>query len=277
MHVIGDAVDLNFGSQPKVTDRNILFQRRKKFLEEISCEKDSEKLKIIFEKILNDNWILGVGRNQKYKCWDIASQAVMKVVSDTSLGVWFIRIGSDQKELSGYIKKCAPKEIGKIKLFENLKTIVLPVLTDYELAEIYRLSNLLVHPSVAEGFGLPPLEAALSGTPVIFRTSTAVDQHFPNSTLPINFWYGIDANYPSVWARQIERMLLDSKDSEFFKALNKARTTREFIVEKANGRSFEWNESAISLLDWLLSDEGIINKFSKKPIGLGIGEARKSG
>jgi glycosyltransferase involved in cell wall biosynthesis len=277
LYVIGDAVDLTFGSKSRITDMDLLFSKRKKFLEDISCERDIEKLNLIIEKIQQGSWILGVGRNQKYKCWDIASQAVMKVATDSSLNLWFIRIGSDQKEISSYVKKCAPKEIGKIKFFENLKTIVFPVLSDYELADLYNLSTLLVHPSVAEGFGLPPLEAALSGTPVIFRTATAVDQHFPPGILPSNFWCGVDSGYLSVWAKQIERMLLDKKDSEFFKNLHSAKTTREFIVERSHGRSFEWNESAISLLDWLLSDVGIINKFNKKPIGLGTGEARKSG
>ena len=132
-----------------------------------------------------------------------------------------------------------------------------------------------MHPSVAEGFGLPPLEAALSGTPVIFRTSTAVDQHFPAGILPSNFWCGIDNAYLAIWAKQIEKLLLDKKDSEFFKNLNQAKSTREFIVEKSHGKSFEWNESAISLLDWLLSDAGIINKFNKKALNAGLSEVKK--
>lgn len=277
LYVIGDAVDLNFGSKSRIVDANLLFSRRKKFLEDISHEKDIDKLNLIIEKIQQGSWILGVGRNQKYKCWDVASQAIMKVATDSSLNLWFIRIGSDQKEISSYMKKCVPKEIGKIKFFEALKTIVFPVLSDYELADLYSLSTLLVHPSVAEGFGLPPLEAALSGTPVIFRTATAVDQHFPPGMLPNNFWCGVDSSYISVWSKQIEKMLFDKKDSEFFKNLHTAKSTREFIVEKAYGKSFEWNESAASLLDWLLSDVGIVNKFNKKSIGLESGEVKKLG
>ncbi|KAB8038872.1 glycosyltransferase [Silvanigrella paludirubra] len=275
LYVIGDAVDLHFGSKSRITDNNLLFSLRKKFLDEVTFEKDSEKFTLFIEKIIQGNWVLGVGRNQKYKCWDIASQAVMKVATDSSLNVWFIRIGADQKEISGYLKKCVPKEIGKIKFFENLKTIIFPILSDFELAELYRLSSLLVHPSVAEGFGLPPLEAALSGTPVIYRTSTAVDQHFSPGMLPSNFWCGLDNGYLAIWAKQIEKMLIDNKDSEFYINLNKAKSTREFIVEKAQGKSFEWNESAISLLDWLLSDAGIINKFNKKALNAAFSEVKK--
>ncbi|WP_233231268.1 glycosyltransferase [Silvanigrella aquatica] len=261
LYVIGDAVDLSFGSKSRITDEKKLYSKRKKFIENLSLEKDTEKLNYFIEKVFQGDWVLGVGRNQKYKCWDIAAQAVMKAATDASLNLWFIRIGADQKEISGYMKKGPVREIGKIKFFENLKIIVLPVLSDAELAEVYRLSNLLIHPSVAEGFGLPPLEAALSGTPVIFRTSTAVDHHFPEGTFPNNFWCGIESGYLNVWSKQIEKMLLDKKDSEFYKNLFKAKSTREFIVERAHGRAFEWSESAVSLLNWILRDEGIIKKF----------------
>ena len=104
-----------------------------------------------------------------------------------------------------------------------------------------------------------------------------MDQHFPIGLLPTNFWCGIDTNYPAIWAKHIEKILLDKKDSEFFKNLYNAKTTREFIVDKSHGRRFEWNESAISLLDWLLSDSGIITKFNKKSNGVGVADVRKSG
>jgi glycosyltransferase involved in cell wall biosynthesis len=39
--------------------------------------------------------------------------------------------------------------------------------TDEELAVLYAGAKVLVYPSLYEGFGLPPLEAMASGTPVI--------------------------------------------------------------------------------------------------------------
>ncbi|KAB8030879.1 glycosyltransferase [Fluviispira multicolorata] len=269
LHIIGDAVDLEFGSQPKIRQTRELYERRERFLEQLVDSEEQEKFKNVINKFLKDKWIIGVGRNQKYKLWDLAAQAIQKITPETGLEAWFIRIGADNKEISSYLKKSIPREVGEIKVFDSLKIVVLPILSDEELAEIYRISDLLVHPSIAEGFGLPPLEAALSGTPVIYRTSTAVDLHFSPGILPSNYWLGSDSSYPAIWVKQIEKILLDKKDSEFYIGLQNAESTRKFIIERANGRSFEWKESAISLLDWLIQGSDILKKVNKKSITTG--------
>jgi hypothetical protein len=59
-------------------------------------------------------------------------------------------------------------------------------------------------------------------------------------------------------------MLSDKKDSEFYQNLHNSSSTREFIVERSHSSNFEWRDSAISLLEWLFKDDGIINKFNRK-------------
>jgi glycosyltransferase involved in cell wall biosynthesis len=44
---------------------------------------------------------------------------------------------------------------------------VLGFVPDKTLAVLYRLASVFVFPSLYEGFGLPPLEAMASGTPVV--------------------------------------------------------------------------------------------------------------
>jgi glycosyltransferase involved in cell wall biosynthesis len=48
--------------------------------------------------------------------------------------------------------------------------------TDEELPALYRGALALVFPSLMEGFGLPPLEAMASGTPVVASRSTAIPE-----------------------------------------------------------------------------------------------------
>lgn len=50
----------------------------------------------------------------------------------------------------------------------------LPSVGELDLKHLYNSANLFVYPSVAEGFGIPPLEAAVSKTPVICSSSTAM-------------------------------------------------------------------------------------------------------
>ena len=47
---------------------------------------------------------------------------------------------------------------------------------DNDLLEFYRAAEVFVYPSRAEGFGIPPLEAAALGTPVICSNTSGMEQ-----------------------------------------------------------------------------------------------------
>ena len=46
--------------------------------------------------------------------------------------------------------------------------------TDEELSQYYKYADLFVHPSYMEGFGYPPIEAAILGTPVVTTKETSL-------------------------------------------------------------------------------------------------------
>lgn len=59
------------------------------------------------------------------------------------------------------------------------------VVSDRELTQLYQHTELFVHPSLLEGFGFTPIEAAIHGAPVITTTETALKE----STLGILNYY----------------------------------------------------------------------------------------
>ena len=46
-----------------------------------------------------------------------------------------------------------------------------------ELRELYRHADLIVYPSLLEGFGLPPIEAVACGTPALCAATSAVKEN----------------------------------------------------------------------------------------------------
>ncbi len=47
---------------------------------------------------------------------------------------------------------------------------------DVDLRTYYRRAKLVVYPSLYEGFGLPPLEAMASGTPVVTSNTSSIPE-----------------------------------------------------------------------------------------------------
>lgn len=70
------------------------------------------------------------------------------------------------KELYKYFDSLPLKVKSKIKFLSGL--------SDSELGDIYKNAALFIYPSIAEGFGIPPLEAAMHLKKVICSNSTAM-------------------------------------------------------------------------------------------------------
>jgi glycosyltransferase involved in cell wall biosynthesis len=72
---------------------------------------------------------------------------------------------------------------------------------DATLMKLYREATLFLSPSRSEGFGLPPLEAAWLGTPVLVADATALRE----------VWSGVapllSPDDPGAWAREIDQLL----------------------------------------------------------------------
>ncbi len=123
---------------------------------------EKEKLKEVYEKYGREKYILFVGDRAKYKNFDIAVEALVKL-SNYKLLI----IGG--KPLSKVEVDFLDKKLfGRYKRLEGIST--------NELNKIYNISFCLVYPSEYEGFGIPPLEAMKAGCPVIVNNSSSLPE-----------------------------------------------------------------------------------------------------
>jgi glycosyltransferase involved in cell wall biosynthesis len=94
-------------------------------------------------------------------------RAMARIRRDTDAHLYIVGGPSGEQRI-------APQEIARLGI-EDRVTVVGRV-TDDELAAWYRRAQLLVSPSLYEGFGLPAAEAMASGTPVIASDAGALPE-----------------------------------------------------------------------------------------------------
>ena len=94
------------------------------------------------------------------------------------------------------------------------------------LSALYRLADVFVFPSLYEGFGLPPLEAMASGTPVVVSNVSSLPEVVGDAAVLVNPYD------PQAMADGIARVLDDL-------------TLRETLTARglARARAFSWPES----------------------------------
>ena len=108
-----------------------------------------------------------------------------------------------------------------------------------DLPAIMRGAQLLVYPSIYEGFGLPPLEAMASGVPVVCGDNSslpeAVGDHSAGSGQVAALM--VNAHSPSHIADALERLLAD-------------RDLRETLRQRglARARMFDWERTARAVM-----------------------------
>jgi glycosyltransferase involved in cell wall biosynthesis len=127
---------------------------------------DVETSKRIIEKYnLPTKYFLFVGSiktHKNFKTLINAYQSFTEIYPDIKLVV----IGIDTKKNKGDLS------------FSNVRDkLIFPgYVKDSELALIYRNALCLIFPSIYEGFGLPPLEAMMSGCPVIASNAASIPE-----------------------------------------------------------------------------------------------------
>ena len=117
--------------------------------------------------------------------------------------------------------------------------VVLPgFIAQEDLPAFYRQSEMLVYPSLYEGFGLPPLEAMACGTPVVTSNTTSLPEAVGEAALTV------DATNADEIAAAMARLLDD---------VSLRQRLQQAGIERAG--EFTWRCTAQSLLASLEGDE----------------------
>jgi len=128
------------------------------------------------------------------------------------------------KELKKFLKDKKEKKF--IKFFE-------PIL-DQEKLPFYKLAKIFIYPSFFEGFGFPPLESAICGTPVICSNRSALAE------ISGEFALLVDPNKEEEIAKAIQKLLSEKK-------------LQEFLIQKGKkiASKFRWQTTARRILEIL--------------------------
>jgi glycosyltransferase involved in cell wall biosynthesis len=122
------------------------------------------------------------------------------------------------------------RAVHKHKLHKHVR--FLGYLTDETLAILYRLAAVFVFPSLYEGFGLPPLEAMASGTPVVTSNVSSLPEVAGGAAVLVDPYDVVSI------VEGIERVLTDSTLAAELRSRGIARAG-EFSWERSVARTRE--------------------------------------
>ena len=199
---------------------------------ELNSSTISEKkdlLKILPFDPHTTNFLLHVGSSAWYKNRKAVLRSFIHAhTSLPNLNLKLVLVGPEpqQEELDDHMKNWIQSHSGSIHCLQNLPENI--------LGELYNYAQALVFPSFIEGFGWPPLEAAVRGCPVITTRTGAISDLL-----------GSYANY-------VETDNQDSIDHGVLKALQLGRSKPRAITlpnhEDCRRQYFDLYEQMLSLI-----------------------------
>jgi glycosyltransferase involved in cell wall biosynthesis len=127
--------------------------------------------------------VIHVGTAISYKNRIGALRAFDRLYDQLSGAKMFLVHGTPSREELGFLKQCACQ--GAIRF--------LPPITLLDLREFYGSADVLIFPSLYEGFGIPPLEAMACGCPVVCTNRGALGEVVGEAAIKVDDPYDYDA------------------------------------------------------------------------------------
>lgn len=125
---------------------------------------------------IDNPFILHVGGGHYNKNTDTLIQAYAKLCHEHRIKENLVLVGEGYNPAK--ILHSDPEVLSRV--------VVLQKLPWHTLAVLYRCATVFVYPSLYEGFGLPPLEAMASGTPVIASNTSSLPEVVGNAAILID-------------------------------------------------------------------------------------------
>ena len=166
---------------------------------------------------LHDEFILYAGNVKPHKNVERLIQAFDLV---RKRGLDHLKLVIIGDEVSRYA--ALRRAVHKHQLHKHVR--ILGYLPEETLAVMYRLAGVFVFPSLYEGFGLPPLEAMASGTPVVTSNVSSLPEVAGDAAILVNPYE------PAAIAEGIATVLTDETVRRSLRAKGLARA-REFSWE----------------------------------------------
>lgn len=161
---------------------------------EYAKEYSKKSLVQIKEKLdLPDRFLLGVGTLERRKNQEL----ILKAMAGMEDKIDLVLVGKPTSYKNELLKLADELGIGdRLKFYNDLPT--------EELAQVYRLSEMVLYPSLFEGFGIPIVEALASGVPII----TSKDGCFIEAGGDAAIY--TDPKNPDELRSQVQKVLTDS-------------------------------------------------------------------
>lgn len=194
-------------------------------LNSIPKKKDLKHLKLASEK-----FILTVGHLEPRKNYGILIEAFNELIYEKDLNYKLVIVGKKNFKYKRILEK--------IKHSKNVLHLGFVEFSD--LLKLYYFADLFVFPSIYEGFGFPPLEAASLGTPSVVSKASCIPEICGDSALYFNPFDKSDLK------KNIFRILNDKNFYEKYKNL-----------AKKNMKRFSWKTNA-------KKTSNLFNKMYKK-------------
>jgi glycosyltransferase involved in cell wall biosynthesis len=188
--------------------------------ERFGTEPSEEEISRVRERYqLDGDFILYAGNVKPHKNLERVIEAFHIVRNQGLDHVKLVMIGDDISKYAALRRAVHRHQLHKYVRF-------LGYVPEGTLAAMYRLAGVFVFPSLYEGFGLPPLEAMASGTPVVTSNVSSLPEVTGDAAVLV------DPYDPSAIADGITRVL---SDDEFSASLRRKGLVR--------ARQFSWETS----------------------------------